>query len=99
MLFTEFLMAALAVSGVIAHPGHDIVKEVTAREAVISQMTHRSLTHCADNLKRSGIHDLAVVRRSALLSDLQIQKGLASKSQSLVQNSATDRHKPATRIP
>ena len=94
MRFFTFLVAALGVSGVVAHPGHDIVKEVAAREAVISHMTHRSLAHCTDNLKRSGIHGVAVARRSALLNDLQVQKGLASKSPSPAQDSATNPSSP-----
>lgn len=70
MHFFGILAASLALTGVSAHPGHDIVKEVQAREAVINQLQHKSLSHCTDKIKRSGIEAQSIARRSALATEL-----------------------------
>lgn len=80
MHFFGILAAILALTGVSAHPGDDIVKEAQAREAVINQLQHKSLAHCADKLKRSGIEAQSIARRSSLATELMTKNNLISKS-------------------
>ncbi|KAK1830955.1 Intradiol ring-cleavage dioxygenase [Podospora conica] len=76
MRFFNFLAATLALTGASAHPGEDIQKDIQAREAALSQMKHRSLAHCTDKIKRSGVEAQAIARRSTLAKDLMVKKGL-----------------------
>lgn len=80
MRFFGILAATLALAGVSAHPGDDIVKEVQAREVVINQLQHKSLAHCADKIKHSGIEAQSIARRSALATVLITKNNLISKS-------------------
>ena len=80
MHFTTFLTSALAATIASAHPGHDIAAEIRERNAGLSQMSHRSLDHCAEEIKRSGMEARAVARRNELADKLMKERGLVGTS-------------------
>ena len=80
MHFTTLLASALAATLTSAHPGHDIAAEIAEREVMLNQMSHRSLEHCAEEIKRSGLEARAVARRNALAERLMKERGLVGES-------------------
>lgn len=88
MQFVTFLAGILATTGVFAHPGHDIAHEIAEREAGLAMMSHRSLDHCAEEIKRSGLEARLVARRNAIASKLMKKRGLVGEF-------ALSSHKPA----
>ncbi|KAK0617799.1 Intradiol ring-cleavage dioxygenase [Bombardia bombarda] len=80
MHFTKLLAGALASTMVSAHPGHDIAAEIAERELMLSQMSHRSLDHCAEEIKRSGMEARAVARRNELHEKLMKERGIVGRA-------------------
>jgi hypothetical protein len=71
---TLFTVAALAASA-IAHPGHDIRKEIEAREAAMVGVP-RDLSHCADEINARGLEALNVARRALAAKKAREAEGL-----------------------
>ncbi|KAM7208115.1 Intradiol ring-cleavage dioxygenase [Naviculisporaceae sp. PSN 640] len=65
-LFASLLAAGLA----IAHPGHNIAAEIAESEAIMAQMSHRSLDHYAEEIRRSSLEERAIARRNAYILKL-----------------------------
>jgi len=79
MHLTTLLTGILAASGVSAHPGHDIAQEIAEREVMLNHMSHRDLSHCAEEIKRSGLERRAVIRRNELAERLAEERGLVGE--------------------
>ncbi|KAK5662383.1 hypothetical protein OQA88_8293 [Cercophora sp. LCS_1] len=77
MRFATFLASTLATL-VAAHPGHDIEQEIAEREVMLNQMSRRSLAHCAEEIKRSGLEARSIARRNELAEMLRRERGLDS---------------------
>ncbi|KAK3313722.1 Intradiol ring-cleavage dioxygenase [Apodospora peruviana] len=80
MHLTAFFASALVVTIVNAHPGHDIATEIKERAAMMEQMSHRSLNHCAEEIRRSGMEARSVARRNALAAQLMTERGLTGRT-------------------
>ena len=80
MQLTSFLAGALAATLATAHPGHDIAEEIRERDLMLAQMSHRSLDHCAEEIRRSGMEARAVARRNAFAEQLLAERGLVGES-------------------
>lgn len=76
MLFFSFLAGILAASAVKAHPGADINAEILERREQIEKMEIRSLDHCTEELKRSGVLARSIARRQATAEKLRAERGL-----------------------
>ncbi|KAH8587767.1 Intradiol ring-cleavage dioxygenase [Bisporella sp. PMI_857] len=64
--FKALATAALLSQSVIAHPTHDLTKEIAERNAFYKN-SRRDLTHCKDFLHKRGIEDKQRKRRQAAL--------------------------------
>ncbi|KAK0642038.1 Intradiol ring-cleavage dioxygenase [Cercophora newfieldiana] len=80
MRFVTFLAGVLATTGVFAHPGHDIAQEIAERKAGLQMVSHRSLDHCTEVIKRSGLEARLVARRNELADRLIKKRGLVGKT-------------------
>jgi hypothetical protein len=72
---TLFTSAALTVSFVAAHPGHDISEELRAREIALQSLPP-NLAHCAEKLRARGITADAAKRRAFLAKIAREERGL-----------------------
>ncbi|CAG9986259.1 unnamed protein product [Clonostachys byssicola] len=61
------LAVALLVSGISAHPGHDVKAEALERREALSKVGKRSLSHCFKRWEESGLSARNHERRSALV--------------------------------
>lgn len=75
---TLLTLAALAVSGAVAHPGHNVAEEAAER-ADFFNYKPRSVKSCAAELHRRGHAAAALARRSELGKKAQEKRGLAGK--------------------
>lgn len=71
-------LAALSITGIVAHPGHDVEQEIAERSAYF-QGRRRDLSHCATKLKERGIEQRALMRRSTAVHNLRQEVALKSK--------------------
>ncbi|KAK9774850.1 putative Intradiol ring-cleavage dioxygenases domain-containing protein [Seiridium cardinale] len=72
MRFSQAITSGLALLSspvVLAHPGHDVNKEIAARQEYLSTVKRTNLGHCADKLKVRGIERRNVARRHSKLQD------------------------------
>lgn len=77
-LIKPLLLAAIAVSGVLAHPGHNVAEEAAER-AEFFKHKPRSVGSCSAQLQRRGHTAAAFARRSELAKKAQAKRGLAGK--------------------
>lgn len=75
MRSSTVLSLAIAVGTATAHKGHDIEREIAAREAWL-QHSVRSVDHCADKLKARGLEARSVERRARAAAHLAEKRGL-----------------------
>lgn len=75
MRFFAFLTSTLAVIAA-AHPSHDIGKELAQREMMLNQMSRRSLAHCAEVIRRTGLEARSIARRNELAEKLRQERGI-----------------------
>lgn len=54
---------------VLAHPGHDVNKEIAARREFLSSVKRTNLAHCSEKLKTRGVEGRNIVRRQAKLEE------------------------------
>lgn len=71
-------LAALALIGVSAHPGHDIAEEAAER-AEFFKLKPRTIRDCASHLDRRGVTLRGIQRRQNLASALRAERGLTSQ--------------------
>ncbi|KAK4443624.1 Intradiol ring-cleavage dioxygenase [Podospora aff. communis PSN243] len=79
MRVAALLVGALAVTGVPAHPGEDISKEIADPEAMLKQLSHRSLNHCVDKIKGSALEARSIARRHELAASIMKKGGLVAR--------------------
>jgi hypothetical protein len=76
-IITPLVAAALLVSNVVAHPGHDIRAEMAERAAFM-QTSKRDLSHCAAKMKARGLDKRIVARRAAMAKDARKKRSVAA---------------------
>ncbi|KAH8598898.1 Intradiol ring-cleavage dioxygenase [Bisporella sp. PMI_857] len=76
-LSTVTVAALLSASNVVAHPGHDINKEIAERAAFLKDTPKRDLSHCAAKLKARGITAANNARRAAIAKEARKKRGIA----------------------
>jgi hypothetical protein len=76
-LITSLVVAAILVTNVAAHPGHDIRAEMAERAAFM-QTSRRDLSHCASKMKARGLDKLNVARRAAVAKQARKKRGIAT---------------------
>ena len=59
----------------IAHPGHDVAREIQEREAALMGLP-RDLSHCAEKMKARGITAEAAARRTRIAREARQARGL-----------------------
>lgn len=77
MRFTQGFISGLTLlssSAVLAHPGHDVKKEIAARQEYLSSVKRTNLAHCAESLKVRGVERKNVARRHAKLEDARVKR-------------------------
>ncbi|ETS87847.1 hypothetical protein PFICI_01675 [Pestalotiopsis fici W106-1] len=82
MRFTPSILSGLTLlsgSAVLAHPGHDINKEIAARQEYLTSVKRTNLAHCTETLKARGIERRNVARRQAKLEDARVKRGLKKR--------------------
>ena len=72
------MVAALAATGAIAHPGHDHDAEQLARREAL-KFSKRDLSHCAEKIKARGLEARSIKRRSEMASGIIKKRNLKSK--------------------
>lgn len=80
MRFTPSILSGLTLlssSAVLAHPGHDVNKEIAARQEYLSSVKRTNLAHCAETLKARGVERRNVARRQAKLEDARAKSTLS----------------------
>lgn len=79
MRFSSLSVSATLLAGLaFAHPGHDVRQEAAERAAALSTVSKRDLSHCAEKLKRDGVEQRAIARRSAMAQHLRKKRSLAA---------------------
>ncbi|KAF2682281.1 extracellular dioxygenase-like protein [Lentithecium fluviatile CBS 122367] len=73
------LAASLLPSVILAHPGHDVVAEAAERAAALGKIEYRSLSHCAETLKKRGIEQRSIARRQATMDSLRKKRSLKAR--------------------
>ncbi|PBP25684.1 extracellular dioxygenase [Diplocarpon rosae] len=76
-LHSVAVAALLTPMTVLAHPGHDIQKEIEARAESLRGYP-RDLSHCAAKLKARGHAQRSIERRSSRLKAERVKRGLES---------------------
>lgn len=79
-IISSIFGAALLAQQAIAHPGEshaEHLKDVQAREAYLSHINKRSLSHCADKLKARGNDKVMHARRSAKVESLRKKRSIS----------------------
>ncbi|KAH9905675.1 Intradiol ring-cleavage dioxygenase [Xylariomycetidae sp. FL2044] len=79
--------AAMAATGVVAHPGHDHGAEARARAAGLANLKTRSLSACAPQLEARGVSAAAAARRAAVVAELT-KKTLVTRELDLALNTS-----------
>lgn len=74
-LLNSLLLASVAVTCVLAHPGHDVAEEAAER-ADFFKYKPRSIGSCSAQLQRRGHTAAALARRSELAKKTQEKRGL-----------------------
>lgn len=70
---------AVSANIILAHPGHDVKKEIAQRSAYMAQAEYRSLAHCAAKLKERGLQARAIARRKAKVESLRKKRFLETR--------------------
>lgn len=65
---TSAVMAAMAATMAVAHPGEDIEAEILERRNFIANTKHANLGHCAAKMQSDGHERRGIERRSELAS-------------------------------
>lgn len=80
MHFSAAAITAILASSasVMAHPGHDVRKEIAERASFMSQLKTRDLSHCSAKLKARGIEQAGVARRAATAKTERKKRGISS---------------------
>ena len=73
------LVAYLFPFTILAHPGHDVRAEYAQRAAYMEKAERRSLAHCADALKESGIQQRSISRRKEMVEHLRTKRSLEAR--------------------
>ncbi|KAF2709264.1 aromatic compound dioxygenase [Pleomassaria siparia CBS 279.74] len=79
-IVSAILGAAMLTQQAVAHPGAshaEHVKDVQAREAHLKHINKRSLSHCADTLKKRGNDKLMQDRRNAKVESLRKKRSIS----------------------
>lgn len=71
-------VTSVLLGSVLAHPGHDISEEVKERNAYMSSLRTRDLSHCADSLKKRGHAKRFASRRAEKAQRLRKERGLTN---------------------
>ncbi|KAJ4336130.1 hypothetical protein N0V95_008691 [Ascochyta clinopodiicola] len=79
----------------VAHPGHDIAKELAERSAYIESGSYTGLSHCADKLEARKA--ALITRRKAIVQNLRTKRGIVKRDFEEVLN--TDHHSNASVTP
>lgn len=76
MRLLAFLSLSVALCCVsLAHPGHDVSREMQEREAALMGLP-RDLSHCAEKMKARGITAEAAARRAKVGREARKVRGL-----------------------
>ncbi|KAK1487213.1 hypothetical protein CCUS01_03557 [Colletotrichum cuscutae] len=76
MRFSTVASGLALLSGAVAHPGHDLTKEIAERRAFLSTIKRSNLAHCADKLAARGVTARNVARRSAQLNQARQKRNI-----------------------
>ncbi|KAI0970594.1 aromatic compound dioxygenase [Xylaria arbuscula] len=90
MRFSQSFISSLALlSGpALAHPGHDLTKEIAERREFLGSIKRTDLTHCSEKLLARGVSGRNVARRTATIENARAKRGL--KKRDLTSVLATD---------
>jgi hypothetical protein len=76
MRLAALISLTVVLSGLgIAHPGHDVGREMQEREAALISLP-RDLSHCAGKMKARGITAEAAARRTRIAREARKARGL-----------------------
>jgi hypothetical protein len=76
MRLAAFIRLTAVLSGIcVAHPGHDVTREMQEREAALIGLP-RDLSHCAEKMKARGITAEAAARRTIIAREARKARGL-----------------------
>lgn len=75
--FTQVFAAALLATGIVAHPGGSVNKEILRRQAHLDHPERRSVQSCKRHLVDSGWVREQHARREARLHELRVEAGFA----------------------
>ncbi|KAI0126913.1 Intradiol ring-cleavage dioxygenase-like protein [Xylariales sp. AK1849] len=82
MRFPQVIASGLALllsSAVLAHPGHDVTKEVAERRKFLSSQKRTNLGHCAEKLRAREFEKRNVARRHAAVLRARAEKGITKR--------------------
>ncbi|GJC77251.1 catechol 1,2-dioxygenase [Colletotrichum liriopes] len=79
MRFSSVATGLALLSGVVAHPGHDLTEEIAERRAFLSTIKRASLGHCADKLAARGITARNVARRVAQVEQARQKRNIKKR--------------------
>ena len=82
-LLTALVGSALLVEQAWAHPGHDLAKELKARNDYLDTLESRDLTHCAKHFEKINLQQKIAVRRVQIAAKLREERGFADGMLSL----------------
>jgi hypothetical protein len=77
MYFTQIAPLALALLSsyqAFAHPGHDVRKEISQRQAFLDSSKRTDLGHCAAKIKARGVEKRNVARRAETLRNARAKR-------------------------
>ncbi|KAF2171637.1 hypothetical protein M409DRAFT_17874 [Zasmidium cellare ATCC 36951] len=66
----------VAINGALAHPGHDVKAEAAERAQWIQTRNPKSVRSCANNLRRRGHLDAAMVRRQQMANKVRAKRNI-----------------------
>lgn len=80
-LLTLITLSATLSGLSLAHPGHDVAREVQEREAALAGLP-RDLSHCAEKMKARGITAESAARRAKTAREARKARGLDTSESS-----------------
>lgn len=79
--FTTALAAAVLATGVVAHPGGNVNKDILRRQAHLDHPERRTVQSCKRDLVESGWVREQHMRREARLHELRVAAGFAKPNE------------------
>lgn len=95
MQLSIILPVVLAVGLTVAHPGHDVGREIADRRDFLAS-NKNDLSHCADKLRARGLEARNINRRSNLVQGLLKKRGLQVQPSLNKSHESTETYTAAT---